>query len=514
MPTFEDLIETLTDENILPFSKLSVISALGRLNDKSAVPYLIETLQSENHYVRRESARALGLLDSPEAVEPLIEAIELDKDNEVRRNAITALGQLSDERAVDILTQALQESSFLIKRAAEGALKQIGGENWGSESGYSAPATQKVGMEMPAGRHATESQSGVGQTVSYRGTPVEQPQLDTDTSTGRDVYSEDTEINAENIAQHQRRIRRTEGTRSLDAMATQDAQIEQDSATDEQWEDEEMEISAEDIAQHQQRARETESVRSPEVEETQDVRLEPDSVANEQWETDEMEISDEDIAQHQQKVRRTESVRSPEVEETQDVQLEPDSVADEQWGVDEDDSTEPDAEILIRDSAAKQAENYETQPSYLDSTTQTQRATVSEPTTQTRAYDDNTYVQVQTRTPPEESPPQTTRKRAWRCKSCGEVISCDFRDCWNCGTSGSGGKPVDYEATDNAPVESDINIISCPQCGAEMREGVLFTGDNELIFNYQRNKQTNDVVIDTDALGRVCLRCRLIFLKF
>jgi len=494
VPTFEDLIETVTDETILPFSKLSAISALGRLGNKEAVPYLVEALQSENHYVRRESARALGMLGISEAVEPLIEAVDMDKDNEVRRNAIVALGQLGDEQAVDILTQAMEESSFLIKRAAEASLKQIRGERRDTPGEYSTPTTpitQRTGTEMPSTRYTTARQPEVRQTVSR--TPVARRVGGTTAPTERGEAAP---------PEKKLRPRRDEYTQSGAAPSTEQYESSED-----------VEISAADIARHQRRVRRTRSVPASEVEETQDAQPEPES-ETEQWEDDEMEPSTEDIAQHQQRVGRTAIPLPSEAEETQDVQLEPES-ATEQWEVDEDDSTEPDADILIRDSTAKQAETYETPPSSYGEATQAQRTTGYEAGTQTRVYDDNTYVQVRTRTPSEEPPPQQTQKRAnWKCKNCGEVISGDFRDCWNCGANKNGGESVDYDESESVLVESDINIISCPQCDAEMLEGVLFTGENELTFNYRKNNQTNDVVIDKDAVGRVCLKCHLIFLKF
>jgi len=513
VPTFETLIETITDEGILPFSKLSAISALGRLGDKQAVPYLVEALQSENHYVRRESARALGILGVPEAVEPLIEAVDTDKDNEVRRNAIVALGQLGDEQAVDILTQAMEESSFLIKRAAEASLKLIKGERWDAAGGYSTPTTtpitQRTGTEMPSTRYTTTRQPEARQT-SYSGTPVANQSRDTTPlqrpvvrgSTPGERTTTPTRRGATTSPEKNLRPRRAEYTQSGTAPSTGQDELSED-----------MELSAEDIAQHQQRVRRAESIPPSEVEETQDAQLEPES-AVEQREDDEMELSAEDISQHQQSAIPLPS----EATETQDAQLEPESTT-EQWEGDEDDSTEPDADILIQDSAIKQAETYETPPSSYGETTQPQRTTGYEASTQTRVYDDNTYVQVRTRTPSEEPPPQQTQKRAnWKCKNCGEVISGDFRDCWNCGANKSNGESVDidanYDATENVLVESDINIISCPQCSTEMLEGVSFIGENELTFNYQKNNQTNDVVIDKDAVGRVCLRCRLILLKF
>lgn len=125
MPNYEELIETLEKETTLPFSKVGIISSLVRLGDTRAIPHFIEALSDENHYVRREAARAIGQLGSPEAIEALLEVLENESDEETRRNALTALGNIGDERTVEPLRQALKEPSYWIRRAAEMGLKQL-----------------------------------------------------------------------------------------------------------------------------------------------------------------------------------------------------------------------------------------------------------------------------------------------------------------------------------------------------------------------------------------------------
>ena len=125
MPNYEELIKTLAKETTLPFSKVGIISSLVRLGDTRAIPHFIEALSDENHYVRREAARAIGQLGSPEAIEALLAVLENDSDEETRRNALTALGNIGDERTVEPLRQALKEPSYWIRRAAEMGLKQL-----------------------------------------------------------------------------------------------------------------------------------------------------------------------------------------------------------------------------------------------------------------------------------------------------------------------------------------------------------------------------------------------------
>ena len=125
MPNYEELIKTLAKETTLPFSKVGIISSLVRLGNTNAIPHFIKALSDENHYVRREAARAIGQLGSPEAIETLLEVLENESDEETRRNALTALGNIGDERTVEPLRQALKEPSYWIRRAAEMGLKQL-----------------------------------------------------------------------------------------------------------------------------------------------------------------------------------------------------------------------------------------------------------------------------------------------------------------------------------------------------------------------------------------------------
>ena len=125
MPTFDELIKTVSDKATLPFSRVGAISALVRLKDTRAGEYLIDALSDENHYVRREAARALGQLKAVDAVDPLVTLVDTDVDDEVRRNAITALGIIGDDSVLDTLMQAMEDTSYLIRRAAKMSVEQI-----------------------------------------------------------------------------------------------------------------------------------------------------------------------------------------------------------------------------------------------------------------------------------------------------------------------------------------------------------------------------------------------------
>jgi len=67
-------------------------SALGRMNDPSAVDPLIKALGDRDVVIRSMSAISLGLLSNPRAVEPLISALD-DENISVRTNAAVSLGK-------------------------------------------------------------------------------------------------------------------------------------------------------------------------------------------------------------------------------------------------------------------------------------------------------------------------------------------------------------------------------------------------------------------------------------
>jgi HEAT repeat protein len=84
---------------------------LGRLGDERALGPLIAALHDLDPALRAESARALGALDSPQAVPGLIAALQTDADVDTRAAAAYALGLLGDPRAIEPLLAKLADTS-------------------------------------------------------------------------------------------------------------------------------------------------------------------------------------------------------------------------------------------------------------------------------------------------------------------------------------------------------------------------------------------------------------------
>lgn len=81
-------------------------NALSRIRQPiaSAVPALLEALNDNDHNVRANAARALGVSKDAQAVEPLIKSLG-DKSEQVQVSVIRALATIGDKRAVEPLVE-------------------------------------------------------------------------------------------------------------------------------------------------------------------------------------------------------------------------------------------------------------------------------------------------------------------------------------------------------------------------------------------------------------------------
>lgn len=124
------LVEALKDDDA--FVRESAANALAEIGAPTSVDALIASLSDprETPAVRGEVAKALGFTHSPEAFEPLVQALG-DEDAEVRFFAAVGLGELGDPRAIDALkslaAQDRAEVSIFgtVAEAATGALEAL-----------------------------------------------------------------------------------------------------------------------------------------------------------------------------------------------------------------------------------------------------------------------------------------------------------------------------------------------------------------------------------------------------
>jgi len=91
-----------------------------------ATPGLVAALKDHDPDVRREAAKALGLIKDARAAGPLMEALR-DRDTNVRVYAAYALGEIRVPRAAEPLLQALQDAEWCVRNQAAWALREIRG---------------------------------------------------------------------------------------------------------------------------------------------------------------------------------------------------------------------------------------------------------------------------------------------------------------------------------------------------------------------------------------------------
>jgi hypothetical protein len=91
-----------------------------------AGPDLIDVLQDqEGSEIRENAAQALGLLQSKQAIDPLIIALEDEKDDYARRAMAWSLGELKDPRANQVLISKLDDHDKETRANAAEALGKI-----------------------------------------------------------------------------------------------------------------------------------------------------------------------------------------------------------------------------------------------------------------------------------------------------------------------------------------------------------------------------------------------------
>ena len=107
------LISALGDEyNAHKFVREAAAHALGKIGDERAAEPLINALEDEKEDVRWTAAEALGEIGDVRAVEPLMRAFR-DGDDIMRSDAEYALGKIADS-VVESLINALRDSDWIV----------------------------------------------------------------------------------------------------------------------------------------------------------------------------------------------------------------------------------------------------------------------------------------------------------------------------------------------------------------------------------------------------------------
>ncbi|MDE0311698.1 MAG: HEAT repeat domain-containing protein, partial [Caldilineaceae bacterium] len=93
----------------------------------AAVPHLIDSLEDDAEWVRRNATEALGNIASPEAVNPLTSLLTKDSCSFVRHNAALSLAKIGPDSksAHSALKQALQDDNLYVRENARLARARI-----------------------------------------------------------------------------------------------------------------------------------------------------------------------------------------------------------------------------------------------------------------------------------------------------------------------------------------------------------------------------------------------------
>ena len=111
-----------------PDFRAMVAKQLGEMKDvaKEAGSSLIKALNdNESSETRENAAHALGQIQVPSAVEPLIKSLEKEYEEYVRREMCWGLGELKDSKAVPVLMKSLKDNDKGTRGKAAEALGKI-----------------------------------------------------------------------------------------------------------------------------------------------------------------------------------------------------------------------------------------------------------------------------------------------------------------------------------------------------------------------------------------------------
>ncbi len=129
-----------------PASSVAEAAMLALVNiGAAAVGPLVASLQDNNPGVRMMAVTALGRIEDPGTVEPLIEVLKSDSDSLVQAAAVDALRRKQDSRALAALVLAEQNRSWVVRSLAKSAVEEAragGREEVSSPSGESGPAQE------------------------------------------------------------------------------------------------------------------------------------------------------------------------------------------------------------------------------------------------------------------------------------------------------------------------------------------------------------------------------------
>ena len=128
LPFFDgDVFDALTSalEHDTPPVRAAAAAAMARVEHPSRTAALLRALNDDDPWVRFVTLRTLGAIGAPEAVPPVLAAVEKDPAPHVRLAAIEVIGRISPSEALDVLEPLATSSNPDIARTAIAALGNV-----------------------------------------------------------------------------------------------------------------------------------------------------------------------------------------------------------------------------------------------------------------------------------------------------------------------------------------------------------------------------------------------------
>ncbi|MCK6477589.1 MAG: HEAT repeat domain-containing protein [Phycisphaerales bacterium] len=116
-----------------PGVRTAATRAIANHGGPEHVGMLIKRLSDEDRLARIEAARGLQRIHSPDAVAPLINAIDPDKESDpaVRSEAADALGQYARNEVLEALIANLEDPNLAVNSRTLASLKTLTGQDFG-----------------------------------------------------------------------------------------------------------------------------------------------------------------------------------------------------------------------------------------------------------------------------------------------------------------------------------------------------------------------------------------------
>ncbi len=130
--------------------RMYAAQGLGRMHSRAAGPRLAQALADKTLGVRRDAARALGLIGDSKYGGAIARAVKAEEDPETRAAMLVALGQTGDKKQIPVLEGFLASSSESARFGAAADLCMIG-----------APSGHKFAKAMLASKDRYERMQGL-----------------------------------------------------------------------------------------------------------------------------------------------------------------------------------------------------------------------------------------------------------------------------------------------------------------------------------------------------------------